>query len=69
MSRRDNTIYTSALDVTLDTVAALEMFQGNYGGEDVTIEAVEQSARDRETVVVTLSNGDKYELRVREADA
>lgn len=57
---------TTELDVTLDTVAALDMFQGTFGSDTDVIESVEQSALDRCTVIVTLSGGDKYELRVRE---
>lgn len=61
-----NSENTSALDVALDLVAALDLYDGLFGGDDVTIEVVAQSTNDRESVTVTLSNGDRYELRVRE---
>ena len=56
-------IYTTVRDVTLDVVAALDMYSGLLGGEDTRIEKVGPGARD-ESVVIVLSNGDEYRLTV-----
>ena len=58
---------TTEHDVVLDTVAALDMFAGSFGADNVVIDNVEEG--ERNTVLVTLSNGEKYELRVREVRA
>lgn len=60
-------IYTSERDVALDLVAALEMYEGLMGSDETSIEAVEPAERER--VIITLDNGDKYELTVREVRA
>lgn len=54
---------TTVRDVTLDVVAALDMYEGLMGGEDTSIERVGPGERD-ESVVLVLSNGDEYRLRV-----
>lgn len=53
---------TTLSDATLDVVAALDMYAGGFGAEDVTIDKAEGAGDHR--VRVTLSNGDVYELRV-----
>jgi hypothetical protein len=58
---------TTQHDVALDTVAALDMFAGSFGADNVVIESVEHHKGD--TVRVALSNGDVYDLRVRKATA
>lgn len=52
-------------DVALDIVAALEMFGGDFGADGVHIASV--TATGRETVLVSLTNGEDYELTVEAA--
>ena len=59
-----NDIETTEKDVVLDVIAALDMYAGSIGNDNVVIDAVDEG--ERETIVLTLSNGDRYELRVRE---
>ena len=54
---------TTERDALLDTVAALDMYTGGFGAESVTIEKVEPTERDTRALV-TLSNGEVYEVRV-----
>lgn len=54
---------TTVRDVTLDVVAALDMYDGLLGGEDVSLERVGPGARD-ESIVLVLTNGDEYRLNV-----
>lgn len=54
---------TLTSDVVYDLVAALDMYAGSFGSDETAIDTVEQGERD--SVLVTLSNGDRYELRVR----
>ena len=60
-------IFTTEDDVALDVLAALDYFGGLVGGEATTIDELQISPDDRATILLTLSNGDKYELRVRES--
>ncbi len=55
--------HTTERDVSLDLLAALEMYGGLCGSEETTIESVGPGERD--TIVLVLSNGDEYRLTVR----
>lgn len=58
---------TTETDAALDLVAALDMYAGAFGGDGVVIDDVCET--ERCTVRVTLSNGDVYDLEVREVSA
>jgi hypothetical protein len=58
---------TTEKDVTLDLIAALEMYAGTMGSDETVIDEVAEG--ERNTVRVTLSNGEVYELRVRNVPA
>lgn len=51
-------------DVALDLVAALDMYAGTFGSDETVIDTIGPGERD--TVVVSLSNGQEYRLTVRE---
>lgn len=55
---------TTENDVTLDILAALDMYEGTCGSEETTIDDVAPGERDG-TIALTLSNGDVYEIQVR----
>lgn len=57
-------MFTTETDALLDTVAALDMYQGAFGDEAVLIEKVEPNDRSTKALV-TCSNGDVYEVSVR----
>ena len=60
---------TTEHDVTLDLVAALDMYTGLMGSEETTIETLVAESRvgtRYHTVVMTLSNGDVYHLDVHD---
>ena len=56
---------TTEHDVALDVLAALEMYEGSCGSEATTIDDVIESGERKDTLIVTLSNGDSYWLQVR----
>jgi hypothetical protein len=56
---------TTEKDVALDILAALDMFAGSVGDDGVVIDEVTESADAKATLNLTLSNGDRYEIRVR----
>jgi len=51
-------------DVALDLVAALDMYEGLMGSEETTIETIDIADRDK--VSITLDNGQRFTLTVRE---
>ena len=57
---------TTEEDVTLDVIAALDMYEGMIGDDGVIIDQVRESPDGRNTVRLWLSNGEVYDLRVRE---
>jgi predicted regulator of Ras-like GTPase activity (Roadblock/LC7/MglB family) len=56
-------IFTTERDANLDLIAALEMYSGLFGSGETTIEKIEEGERD--SAIVTLSNGDIFEIRIR----
>lgn len=59
--------FTTEVDVALDLAAALDMYHGLFGSECTSIESVDTALIDAprwNRVIVTLSNGDQYEIRV-----
>lgn len=56
---------TTVRDVALDAVAALDMYQGDFGAENVTIEEVLQNGRS-DTFSVRLSDGSLYRFEVEQ---
>jgi hypothetical protein len=59
--------YSTEYDVTLDVLAALEGWAGLCGGEAIYVERVDEKTDATNTLVLTLDNGDRYEVRVRQA--
>jgi len=57
---------TTEKDVTLDVIAALDMYEGMIGDGGVIIDQVNESPDGQNTVRLWLSNGEVYDLRVRE---
>jgi len=57
---------TTEKDVTLDVIAALDMYEGSIGDDGVIIDEVNESPDGQNTVRLWLSSGEVYDLRVRE---
>jgi hypothetical protein len=62
-----NSDTTTERDVAHDVLAALDMFSGAVGSEETVIDQLDLVSGSRNGVVITLSNGDRYELTVRPA--
>ena len=60
---------TSLIDVVADTVAALDMYEGLFGGGSTHIERVTEDWTGKDEVVVFLDNGDVYTLCARQLPA